>query len=149
MAIYKIWHTYSKDIEAQARYIETDLSQKEAADIIIGLQLHTEEYTRCGESCCINEDMAQYLMCNFFGCKPADKAAWTQYIRSTGGKRTRETKELCSIDLYLERERRCGERFKQLLAPIEAIKETDFMKAVRAFFDDEKCFTTRFSFGDI
>lgn len=158
MAVYKIYHKYSCDVEADAVYVESDLPQTRLADLVIGLQFFVEDNTRCGRSSCITEGMASYLLCNFFDCKPSGKAEWLRLVKGviskkvTGAGRDRGATDVervkddvmpkYCIELVGEREQRAGPHYKRYKVPIRKLNNTKYIRALRAFFDAEDCFKT-------
>ena len=130
MAIYKIYHTYAIDKEKQAKYIETDMDQEEAANLVVGLQFYIEDHTVEGAHSTITEDHACYLLCHFFGCKESTAEQWNEENMD----RLDDYDDDCCIDLFSEREFRCGlpEYYER---PIVIIKNTPFIKAICAYFD--------------
>lgn len=127
MAILKISHFYSLDKEKESRYIETDMSMDEAANIVIGLQFFIEENTTYGSIGTVDENTAQEFLCQFFGCSPVTRQEW----KLQGNKRSH------TIDLYMERERRVGQ-CAEMCAHIEPYRDTPFMQTLMAFFENEE-----------
>lgn len=134
MSIFKIVHYYAKDMERDAQYVESELQQPQVADLVVGLQFFLED--NCSNTDNFNEEMASYLLCNFFGCKKVDKAAWTRFSQSLDEDEIAE--EWYYVDLFCDREERCGPDYKQYQAPIENLKDTKFIKALCAFFNSEE-----------
>lgn len=136
-SIYKITHTYSVT-EQESRYIETVLSAKRVADIVTGLQFYLEDNSKHGMKLCITEDMASYLLCNFFYCRAVKRDELCQSGDYEPG--IDDIPEQFHIDLYTEREARCGEDYQKYEVYIELIANSSFIKSLCSYFDDDTAF---------
>lgn len=137
MGIYKICHSYACD-DSGSVYLESPMDVSSTADIIIGLQLYIEDNTKYGEHSFITEEMAQYLMCNFFHCRPVERnkiRECREYSEEDG-----DIPWTNHIDLYADREERCGKGYGKYLKPIVLRKDTDFIKKLCAFYNDDAVF---------
>ena len=137
--IYKIVHLYAKSDEGSV-YVESDLGIHEVADIIIGLEFFIEDHTKYGENSFVTEEMGAYLLCNFFGCKQVDRNDIRNYKEYDT--QIQDIPDIYHIDLYSEREIRCGEYYEKYEECIEAIKDSEYIRKLCAFYDDDRVFGT-------
>ena len=134
--LYKIGYPYPNDQTPQ--YVETSLPAEKVADILIGLEFYLEDNTKYGMNLAITEEMAAYLLCKFFDCRTVEKeqigkSKWYDAD-------IEDIAEIMHIDLFAERERRCGDAYQKYEANIESIKETKFVKALCSYFNDDIAF---------
>lgn len=134
--VYKIYHCYST--KEDALYIETDMSAEEVANILVGLQFYTEDFTEHGEHTCVTEAQASYFLCNCLDC--------TEYAVSELPKLEfydvdeEDLHMIDWIDMYSEREHRCGTDYKKYIELIKPYLETEYLVKLRAFFNDNSVF---------
>lgn len=134
--VYKLCLGYSgKD----AVYISTDMSLDEVADIYCGFEFYIELNTRYGLESEIDIDVAVYLLCSIFGCTVFDKKKI-----SSLDKYDAEMNDLAEsewIDLYDERERRCGSDDDKYVQQILQYTGNEFVRKLCAYFNSEEVHT--------
>ena len=156
MGCVKIYHAYSKDIERDAVYIETDMSSEDVADIVIGLQFYIEENTTNGSNCCITQEMAAYMMTEYFGCRliPKDSLPNDLPLRRYKGEGCEDFNYDCdicgfdpcwlpcrenSVDLYSDRESRLGHSVHaKCMKKVEHLEGTEFLTKLCRYYDNEE-----------
>ncbi len=130
--IYKLCFPYSKK---DSIYLSSDMNKEQIADIYVGFEFYMEEHTKYGDCSVIDVDVAAYLLCDLFGCSVFDK----EYLHLLGSydSKAKDLRESVWIDLYEERERRCGEGHERYIQNIMEYTETEFVRKLRAYFDSE------------
>ncbi|MDO4469855.1 MAG: hypothetical protein Q4C84_08430 [Bacillota bacterium] len=134
--IYKIDYAYAND--SSSVYIETDMDEKEVADLIIGLEFYIEEYTKYGEHECITDEMAVYFLCKFYNAVIFDSERIHEL--DTYDEEMQDIDENFQIDLYQEREMRCDSGYKKYIEKIRSHLETNYVKKLCAFYNDDMIF---------
>ena len=121
--IYKIYHRYTKPEykEQQQRFVKTNLTVDELEEIYAGFEMYIEENTRYGESCIVTEDVFAHFLCEFYGCELV----------------TNSVEYEDSIDIYYARE---GHRYPCNAEYIQDFMDSEFVRKVKAYFDDEAVF---------
>lgn len=126
--LYKLDHYYNTS--HKGIFIESDMKFKEITDIIIGLQFYTEDFTKHGEHSCLTEEMVAYFLCEYYNCKNYD------YYNMD----IKDKKKYTKIDLYSEREYRCGDNYKQYIELIKPYFNTEYIKKISLYFNDDSIF---------
>ena len=114
--VYKIHHSFACD-DTGSIYIATNLSVEEVADLIIGLEFYIETHSKYGERSCITEEMAGYFLCEFYGAILVSRERLSKL-----NEYDKEEEDITSeywIDLYGDREKRCGPDFHKYIDKIE------------------------------
>lgn len=84
---------------------------------------------------CVTEDIVSYMLCNFFNCRAVKRDEL--YHRDDYEPSINDIPEQFHIDLYTEREARCGEDYQKYESHIEPIVNSQFIKSLCAYFDDD------------
>lgn len=131
MRIYKIYHSF--DINSDdSRYIISKLSQKELSDLLIGFQFYFETTTRFGIYETISNTTAAWFLCTYYHCKEISKNEIinaVNYDFDLG-----DIDENDWIDIYYEREKRCGKNYDKYIKKIQPNnKSNDFYKYCKLF----------------
>lgn len=134
--VYKIYHTYSSTYDGI--YVESDMDINEVADIVIGLQFYIEDFTKHGAHACITEEMAVYLLCEFFNCERYNTG--NLYLHKFYDTDTDDLAEILWIDLYSDREHRCGKDYKKYIDRIKPYVRSEYITKLCSFFNDGDIF---------
>lgn len=132
----KIYHQYYESQEPI--YIETQKDMKELADAIVGLQFYIEDHTKYGPNNTITLEMAAYMLCEYFECKIVPKELISKYDEYDED--IDDVDDIYEIELYHERELRCGKDYKLYILKLSGILRTEFMKSLYAFFNNAEIF---------
>ncbi len=130
--VYKLCFPYTKK---DSVYLSTDMSKEQAADIYVGFELYIETNTKYGDCSVIDIDVAAHLLCDLFGCSVFNKE--NLHLLGSYDPKQKDLTEDCWIDLYEERERRCGEGYERYIQNIMEYTDTEFVRKLCAYFDSE------------
>ena len=132
MTVFKLLNTNEPN---NAIYIKSDMSKEEICDIIVGLQFYLEDNTIFGTHIFIHENIMSYLMCEFFSCKLATKK---DIIFSKGyNKEYNDITKSNHINIYNERDKRCGSHYKDYEENILHLKDSKFIQKLCTYYNDE------------
>jgi len=134
--VYKIYHSYTDN---RGVYIAIDNnSVDEVADLIVGLEFYIEMHAKYDEYAYITVEMAVYFLCKFHGAILVDQEMLSEFKEYD--EEAEDVEFEYWIDLYEEREQRCGPDFHKYIDKIEEYTETEYVKKLCAFFTDDTIF---------
>jgi|GEM_PF-5897534 len=96
---------------------------KEVEDLCVGLEFYIEDYSRYGNDYCVSEDVRARFLCEFYGCTLVEACTYDD-----------------KIDMYSARERRCGSDYHKYIDKIQEHLNSDFVRKLKAYYDDEQIF---------